>query len=231
MRSYDSGTLSFLAERAGMVAHQLVWITARNIALDEVENIGIWTGEDSAAITIDGASRTYTGAGGLLGIDPIVASKGLDVRILQIRMAAVAPEVEDLVKGYDTRFAPIEIHRAIFRASTRQLVGDPHRVFRGMINGIEFPTETKGRPPQCVISAASETRVLTRTLALKKSDETFKQGGGDAFRKYADVSGSVPVYWGEIKASAPADPAPKPPAAAPGPVSGKAVGPTAYPGP
>lgn len=208
MRSYDAGTSSFLGDRSGLVAHRLIWITARNTATTLLESIGLWSGEDTVTLTVDSASRTYTGAGGVLQVEPIVAGKGLDVRITQMQLAAVAPEVEDLVKGYDTRFAPVEIHRAIFDAQTRDLVGAPHRVFRGMIDSIEFPTSEPGGLPACIVSVVSETRVLTRTLAQKKSDESFKAGGGDGFRKYADVSGSVPVFWGERKESAPADPKP-----------------------
>lgn len=230
MRALDAGTTSFLAERAGLVAQSLVWVTARNIATQLTETIGLWTGEDDATLTIDGGPRTYSGANGLLRMDPIIASKGLDVRITQLHLSAVAPEVEDLVKGYDTRFAPVEIHRAVFRGSTRVLVGAPHRVFKGMINSIEFPTVEPGGFPACVVSVASETRALTRTLALKKSDETFRSGGGDKFRQYADVSGSVPVFWGELKASAPADPAPQPPSSSK-PLSGKSEDRVIYPGP
>lgn len=211
MRSYDLGTINFLAERAGLVAHRLVWITAKNTATQMLETIGIWSGEDDVSLTVEGVSRTYSGAGALLGVEQVIAGTGLDVRTLQVQLAAVAPEVEDLVKGYDTRFAPVEIHRAIFRADTRQLVGAPHRSFRGMINSIEFPKAEPGGPSACVVSVASETRALTRTLASKKSDETFKAGGGDSFRQYTDVSGSVPIFWGELKAAAPADPAPTSP--------------------
>ena len=212
MRSYDAGTLSFLGAREGLVAHRLIWISARNTASGVIEDIGIWSGEDDVAFSIGGETRSYTGAGAVLTVEPIIAGKGLDVRITQISLSAVAPEVEDLVKGYDTRFAPVEMHRAVLRADTRQLVGAPHRVFRGMINSIEFPTGEPGSNPSCVISVASEARVLTRNLALKKSDETFQASGGDRFRQYADVSGSIPIYWGEMKVSAPADPKPKPPA-------------------
>lgn len=38
---------------------------------------------------------------------------------------------------------------------------------------------------------------LTRSLALKKSDEAQKRRSGDRFRRYSDVSGAVDVWWGE----------------------------------
>jgi len=213
MRIYDAATLASLNARQGTIAHRLIWISARETGTETIAALGLWSGEYDLAITIGGQARVYIGAGGVLQADPISAQAGLAVRIHQLRLAAVAPEVEDLVKGYDTRFAPVEIHRALFDPATRALVGDPHRVYLGMINNIEFPTAAPGGQAECIVSVASETRVLTRTLAGKKSDETHKARAADRFRRYGDISGSVPVYWGEGRAAAPADPKPKSPTA------------------
>jgi hypothetical protein len=54
-----------------------------------------------------------------------------------------------------------------------------------------------GGSPSCVISLVSETRALTRSLAGAKSQAAQSLRGGDQFRRFADVSGTVPVYWGE----------------------------------
>jgi len=211
MREYDAATMAFLRSRVGVIAHRLVWISARNTATGLVEDLGIWSGDDSMGFTIGGQSRDYIGAGALLDPEPITSQPGLDVRIHQVRMAAIAPEVEDLVKGYDTRFAPVEMHRALFHPETRQLVAEPHRIYKGMIDQITFPREAPGGSPACVVSVASETRILTRTLASKKSDESHRARGGDRFRRNAVVSGSIPVFWGEKKLDPPAEPAPSPP--------------------
>ena len=86
-------------------------------------------------------------------------------------------------------------------------------IYKGMIDQITFPLEAPGGAPACVISVASETRILTRTLASKKSDESHKARGGDRFRRNAVVSGSVSTFWGEKKLDPPAEPAPSPPSA------------------
>ena len=70
-----------------------------------------------------------------------------------------------------------------------------------MINSVDFPTSEPGGAPECVLEVVSETRVLTRGLALKKSDESQRTRGGDRFRRYGDISGAVPVYWGEKRAA------------------------------
>ena len=197
MRNYDGATGAYLASRAGMIAKQLIWIAAPRLDNGTVETIGFWTGEDSLQVVIDGEARTYLGAGRALVPDAIRATTGLVVRSWQVRLSGADGDVEDLVKGYNTRFAPIESHRAYFHPETRALVSEPVRKFRGFINGIEYPRASAGGVQVVTVDAVSETRALTRTLAAKKSDQSQRLRGGDAFRKYGDISGAVPVYWGE----------------------------------
>ncbi len=62
--------------------------------------------EDDLTFTIDGSPRTYLGALSRFDIEPITSAAGLDVRSLQITLAANAPETEDLVRGFVIRLAP-----------------------------------------------------------------------------------------------------------------------------
>lgn len=210
MRSYDTATLGLLGSRRGLVVQRLVQIAARNRSTGLAETLALCTGVDDLTLFIDGEAVTYLAVGALLQADPITAGVGLDVRLHQLHLAAVSPEVEGLVKAYDTRFAPVKIHRAFFDPQTRNLAGTPQRVFRGMVNSIEFPTAEPGGNPSCTVEVASETRVLTRTLATKKSDDSHRARGGDRFRRYGDVSGVVPVYWGELRGELSAAPPPPP---------------------
>jgi len=200
MHEYDAATSAAINGRKGIIAHRLVSISARAIPTGAVEELNLWTGDFNLSIVLDGVPRTYLALGALLEGESIVSGTGLNVRVHQLRLSAIPPEVEDLVKAYDTRFAPVSIHRALFDPETRDLEGTPHRVFLGNINSLDFPTVPDGEEAACVVEVVSEARILTRTLALKKSDESHRRrASGDAFRQYADVSGSVPVYWGERK--------------------------------
>lgn len=201
MRIYDTATGAYYAARAGTIAHQLVWIEARDRITGDTETVGLWSGEENRQFVIDGEPRTYFGAGGLLKPDPITAAAGLAVRTYQVKLAAIAPEVEDLVKGYETRFAPVAVHRALYYPATRALVGAPHRVFKGFVNDITFPREKRGGLPACKLDLASETRALTRALGATKSDESQQARGGDRIRRFSDISGAVSVYWGEKRVS------------------------------
>lgn len=207
MRDYDAPTLSALNARKGIIAHRLVSIEARAIPSGTIERLDLWTGDFNLSIVLDGTARTYLALGAVLQGESIVSGSGLEVRVHQLRLSAIPSQVEDLVKGYDTRFAPVSIHRALFDPITRNLVGTPHRVFKGVINSLDFPTVPAGEEPACVVEVVSEARILTRTLPLKKSNDSQRRRAvDDGFRKYGDISGSVPVYWGERKIPPPPAP-------------------------
>lgn len=203
MRDYDAATVAYLSSRRGIVSCFLVWIKARNLATNQFETLGLWTGVEPGTFAVDGETRTYVPADGALHSEPVSSVGNLEVRMHQLQMAAIAPEVEELIKAYDTRFAPIEMHRAFFDPETRQLVSSPHRVLRGQINKVDFPRAEVGGDPICTLEIASDTRDLTRVLNQKKSHSAQAARSDDQFRKYGDVSQSVPVYWGEKRVSTP----------------------------
>jgi len=133
---------------------------------------------------------------------------GLVVRMQRLTLSPLSPEVAQMLRGYDPRLAPVEIHRALFYPESRELVAEPRRVFKGWIDQAPITTPAIGGAAMAEVSLASAARALTIPLAAKKSDETQRRRGGDRFRRYADVSGQVEVWWGEARAN----PTPTPPA-------------------
>lgn len=200
MRSYDGPTSAYLAARAGIVARYLVWVTAKNRGTGLPETMGLWTGDDHQVFTINGASRTYYGAGNLIGMEALRTGVGLDVRMHQIALSPLTDEVAQLIRGYDTRLAPVEIHRAIFDLETGNLVGSPFKVFEGWINKIALNTGAIGGGSEARVTIASASRALTRPLNLFRSDAAQRDiSASDSFREYTDISGEVGVWWGETK--------------------------------
>ncbi|AXQ93402.1 hypothetical protein LV780_05970 [Cereibacter azotoformans] len=201
MRDLGTAVATLLATRAGIRARLLVWIAARNRATGTTETLGLWNGEDHAVLTIEGAARTYYGAGGLLAIEPVVTQVGVHVRTHRVSLSPAAPEVLQAIMGYDVRLAPVEIHRGLFDAAGAP-VSPPHRVFKGTVDGVELPTPAAGSEGTVSLTLASTARALTRALPTRYSDASMQLRSGDRMFRYADVSGSVPVYWGEKKAGA-----------------------------
>lgn len=200
MRSYDSATAAYLASRDGIVARHLVFFTAKDRATGLPVSMGLWTGDDHQTFTISGQSRTYYAAGAMIGMEALTSGIGLDVRMHQIALSPLTDEVALLIRGYDTRLAPVEIHRAVFDLSTGNLVGTPFRVFQGWVNKIALNTGALGGGGEAIVTIASASRALTRPLNLFRSDAAQRTiNSADAFRAYTDIGGEVGVWWGESK--------------------------------
>jgi len=211
MRSYDAPTLAALQTRAGIIARVLLHVTARNRTTGDPEELALWTGGYDRSFTIGGTPRDYTGAGAITQVSPITTQSGLVVRMQRVTLSPLSQVVADLIATYDARFAPVEIHRALFSTEDGTLIAEPHRVYKGFIDEVEITIPEAGGDYSCGITIASTARLLTRTLPLKKSDATQQLRSGDRFRRYVDISGSVGVWWGEKRSDSGESKPAKPP--------------------
>ena len=196
--NFASATAAYFAAQTRIRARVLVWMQALDRETGQVETMGLWNGADHRVFTIRGEERTYYGAGGLIAVDPLTSRTGLNVRMQRLVFSPLAPEVEQLIRGYDARFAPVEIHRALFDPDSHALVDEPHRRFKGYIDKISpLRTGPKGDKVTVELQLASSARALTIPLSRKRSNESLRaRASGDAFRQYADVAGTITVKWG-----------------------------------
>jgi len=176
----------------------LIWIEAKNRTNGATETAGFWTGIDDRSFTIGGVARSYAGAGPVLEMPQIVSQSGVNVQLQEASLNVLTPEVEQVLRGYDARNAPIEVHLARFNPDTNALV-DTTRVFKGWIDSMREVRGPKDGTTALAVQMASSSRALTRKLHLLRSDEAQKARTSDRIYRYADVSGSVPVYWGQKK--------------------------------
>ena len=198
MRILDTASAEYLSAHSGVASRHMVHVIGRNRDTDAQEALGLWQGDDHLTIAIGGVNRTYYGAGGLIGVEPIRAGIGLEVRMLQATLSPLTPEVALLLRGYDTRLAPAEVHRGLLSLETGQLIAEPIRVFRGWVDALKIRTGEVGSTGEATVTLASAARGLTRALTLTRSDtEMRRRNTGDRFRDYADIAGEVGVWWGE----------------------------------
>lgn len=198
MRILDTASAEYLSANTGVASRHMVHVIGRNRDTDAQEALGLWQGDDHLTIAIGGVNRTYYGAGGLIGVEPIRAGIGLEVRMLQATLSPLTPEVALLLRGYDTRLAPAEVHRGLLSLETGQLIAEPIRVFRGWVDALKIRTGEVGGTGEATVTLASAARGLTRALTLTRSDtEMRRRNTGDRFRDYADIAGEVGVWWGE----------------------------------
>lgn len=196
MRIYDSAIAAQLSARAGLDARHLMWIEARNRDTGDMESIGIWDGDDHLDFVIGGVTRTYLGAGGLLSVPDLTMRVGLDIWQPEVQVSAITPEVEQALRGYDPKLAPVEIHRAFFDPVEATLLAPPVRIFKGWIDGVSIPTPEEGGEAVATITLASNSRSLTRKLHALRSDAAYQMRGGDRINRYTDVVGQIKTRWG-----------------------------------
>jgi len=197
MRTIGAPTVTEAATASGLIARLYIWVSARDRISGATQTLGLWTGDDVVTETIEGEARAYYGAGSLLGVEPITYEAGLSVRMQRVTVSSISPEVEQLVRGYDTRLAPLQIHRGLINATSNALVEEPHRLLSGTVDGITFATPAAGGNATCELTVANSSRDLTRGLTAKYSDETMRvMAPDDDFFRYADISGEVTVRWG-----------------------------------
>ena len=197
MRSFTGPELTYLQSRDGYHIKVLIWVTARKLSTGLTESLGLWTGDQDQSFTIVGASRAYTGAGAVLSIEPLVYPTGVSVRNQRIRLASASAQVIDLINAYDLTLAAVEIHRAMFDTATMELIAEPRRVFKGVIDGTPQEIAAIGGAGGLDFNLKSAAFALTKTSPLKKSDPVQKKRGGDRLRRYQAVSGTVRSPWGE----------------------------------
>ena len=196
MRSIDPAVATHRAARVHTHVEILVWVSARNRSTGAVETLGLWTGADHQAFTIGGEVRTYYGAGALLEIPDIEAGVGLEVRSYQVGLSAISPEVEMLLRGYDPRQAPVEMHRAEYDMN-ENLLAAPERIFKGWIDGTPIITPATGGNSTAALTIVSNARMLTRFAGVTKSDEVQRKRSGDRFRRYGSIADATEgPSWG-----------------------------------
>ncbi len=203
----DSATAAYLQARRGIIRRNFVWVEAKNRSSGGIETMGLWDGDEVVTATVISGqtglpvSRVYVGAGSLLNIDSIPLTTDLTVRTVKVSLSQINAAVQQLVRGYDTRRAPIEIHRGFFSIDTNELIAPPIPRFVGWINGNPINTPPVGQSGNIEVSCVSHTRALTFLNPAKRSDEYQQKRSGDRFRRYTDVAGNWQIYWGENRAS------------------------------
>ncbi|KPQ06205.1 MAG: hypothetical protein HLUCCA12_12205 [Rhodobacteraceae bacterium HLUCCA12] len=197
MITIDPAELAALEARAGVVARTLLWVEAKNRDTGETETMGLWNGEGTQVFEIEGETRVYRGPA-LPSISPIRGGVGLVVRQVRMEAANLSDEVQQVLRGYEARLARVEIHHAMFSLETNTLVAAPRRRFKGQVDKApEIRAETGGTS-RAEIILASAARVLTRTLALFKSDADQRaRNPNDRFAEYGPSAGLKAVWWGE----------------------------------
>lgn len=195
--------LTALQERRGIFAHALYWFAARNLTSGEVETLGVWSGDQSQVFVIGGESRTYHGAVAIEA-GTIRSGLGFNVPGVDLVFADLAPEVQALLRGYDVRGAPCEIHVVLFRLDTGAQIAAPIPRFLGRVDTLSFSTggmDNAGRAtstaPLGLLPAHDQ---LTVALPAFRSDADQQAAyPGDPFFRHVATAATAEVVVGGHK--------------------------------
>jgi hypothetical protein len=193
MITWNSTAQTYLNSRAPILPHWLIWVDAKTFAGAAI-SVGFWTGDDHQNFTVDAASRLYYGAQGAIEIPALSYDLGTAVSSVDLTLS-LSPEGEQAVRGYNIRFAPVEIHCALFRPDTSALL-DIQRFFKGSIDGSPIPTPPVGGRSSLPLKLVSSMRAGTMTRAGFKSDVSQRRRSSDAFRQYGDLGAVAADPWG-----------------------------------
>ena len=198
MRALAPEILTLLQRRQGLLTHVLIWLTAKNRDTGAAEGMGLWTGADHQDFVIGGQTRTYFGAGNIIGMDMLTARAGLEVRMHKVTLSALSPEAVTSLRVHDPRLAPVQIHELYCDPTTELAVADPVRVFKGVIMEAPITQGADGGETVAEITMASSAWALTKGLTIKRSNGALEaRASGDRFREYTDLGRAVETVWGE----------------------------------
>jgi hypothetical protein len=156
---------------------------------------GVWTGREDLSITLDSVARVYEGAMGGLQIGPIRYRTGTIIQIQRAELP-LSPEGVDMVKGHNTRNAPVDLFCLISNPATMGLVGT-RRMFKGTIVKARIAYDVQQGVDKIMIDMASLAQKGEMTVVGKKSDVSQKERSAtdDAY-EYADLGMVGADPWG-----------------------------------
>lgn len=199
MPTIDTAVQSQFAERRGVEPRVLFWIEPRNRSTGQREALGLWNGDDHRDFLVEGETRTFYGAGNVLGLAPIRSVTGLDVIYHSITLPPFTDEVRIILDQYDGHLAPVRIYSVALDVDTMEPLAAPIRFVKGTLQ--EAP-KSLGAPGSAtskyVLKIASNARRLTQGLPIYRSQNWLeRRASGDLAREHIGVSPDWVVPWGE----------------------------------
>lgn len=201
MRQISAATLARL-EAGELVMRDFFWIGARNRTTGDITERGWWSDVGTVQAQVIDATdtvqtRTYIGGAQMVEISPVPLVTGLTVQTVDVRLSIISPSVEEAVREWDVRRAPVEIHRGLLDPSTYRMAEPAIRRFVGFVDEADIRTPEEGSDGATVsLTCASHTQELLRSSSDKRSDASQRRRNpNDGFFRHANVVSEWQVKW------------------------------------
>ncbi len=196
MRPVSPAMSAYIQNPGSFRAEFLILLDAIDRDTKVKNTIGFWTGDTNELFNVRGANFIFYGAGALIEPPEIVYESGLSVHAVDVKFSPLAEGFTTAVRLYDVRQQRVDMYRAFFNTASDALIETPHRIFKGRSDTLTITDAAEGSQSEATLTVVSSARALTRSLAAKHSDSTFKKRSGDRFLRYAETAGAVEVVWG-----------------------------------
>ncbi len=199
MPTIDTLIQSQFAQRRGVEPRVLFWIEPRNRATGLREALGLSNLDDHRDFDVEGETRTFYGAGNVLGLSPIRSVTGLDVMYHSITLPPFTDEVRLILDQYDAHLAPVRVYSVALDIDTMKPLAAPIRFVKGTLQEAPKTVGAKRTASSKVaLKMASNVRRLTLSLPIYRSQDALeRRSAGDLGREHIGVAPDWVVPWGE----------------------------------
>lgn len=184
---------------AGIAPVYFFWVRARNRASGADETMGLWSGDEDIAQSVESpagglVSRSYLG-GCNLRVDGIQYVADLTDNPVNVSVSQIADATQQLVRGFDVRLAYCEIHATSWVGGA--FASQPQLLWVGVIDDVLIATPEVGGEGQMGFSVRSDLMAqLTAINPAKSSDSHQKRRqAGDKFSEYSGAIKARNIQW------------------------------------
>lgn len=184
-----------------------IWLVAKDRTTGEPVTDGYWN--DHGRITIEVldpetgsvVEREFYGSGGLVNVSEIPRVLDITVQTLSVTLTQLASRVNDLLRTYDLRIAPVTIFRGIYNPRTNVLIAPAYSRFHGFVNKVTIKEPPAGEEgADAVLDCVSHTQEMTRSNTETRSSPAQKlRDPTDTFLDDVEVVGEWELTWGVKK--------------------------------
>ena len=183
----------FLANGGAPNFHVAVVIRPVNLASGQTEELSFWSGHEDIVLDLSG-NKTLIATKGALKVDAPTYSEGTNIRQHSTSMFGLSSHAVSLLQAYSVRFKDVQTWQLCYTQGSRYI--GARRLFNGIVDGMPQTIAVKGGGTTLTIQMVSEMRKGTRTLASKKSHESYQLRNGDTSMQYASLTAVDSDWWG-----------------------------------
>ena len=196
-----SATTQARLDTGELVLRDFVWIGARLRSNGQLASRGWWSDVGTVTAQVPDANnvlrtRTYIGNGDLVGVAAVPMVLGLTAQSVTIDLAVMSDAVEEAVREWDVRFAPVEIHRGVIDPVSMLMPEPALRRCAGFVDYAEISTPAEGEDATISLKCANKVQETLRSNSAKRShaDQQLRSLG-DTFYRHTAVVGKWKIKW------------------------------------